>query len=170
MTSPAGPLKRKARIWVDADACPSAAKEVLFRASKRTRTEVWLVANQVMGTPSASLVRMVQVAKGPDVADQFIAERVEPGDLVITADIPLAAATVEAGGTALNPRGEVYDDSNIGERLAVRDFMTDLREQGTETSGPPPYHERDKARFAAALDRYLAALRAEREASKSGEV
>lgn len=144
-------------IWVDADACPVAMRDIIFRAARRTETAVTLVANQPVRVPRSPLIRTVQVAQGFDVADGHIAGEVEAGDLVITADIPLAAEVVDKGARALNPRGELYTKNNIRERLNMRDFMDELRGSGVQTGGPPPLGSREKHAFAAALDRLLAA-------------
>lgn len=146
------------QIWVDADACPRAAKEILFRVATRRRLVVTLVANQAMYTPPSPFIRTVQVPAGFDVADNEIVRLMEPGDLVITADIPLAAAVVEKGGHGLSPRGEVFSEENIGERLAVRDFMADLRDGGVETGGPSAFGKRERKAFADKLDALLARL------------
>lgn len=131
-------------------------KEILFRAAKRTGVPMTLVANQPMAIPATPHITAVQVKSGLDVADTYIAQHLEPGDLVITADIPLAAAAVEKGGYALNPRGEFYDRSNVRERLSLRNFMHDLRSGGVETGGPPAFSRRDREAFANQLDRFLA--------------
>ncbi|MBK1734647.1 hypothetical protein CKO15_04965 [Halorhodospira abdelmalekii] len=144
------------RIWVDADACPGAVKEILFRAAERTRIELTLVANHAMRVPPSPFVRFMQVASGFDAADHEIVRRVAAGDLVITADIPLAAEVIEAGAQALNPRGELYSPETIRERLNMRDFMDTLRASGIETGGPPALSARDRQNFANALDRILA--------------
>lgn len=144
------------RIWVDADACPVAVKEILFRAAQRTGRELTLVANQMLRVPAAPNIRAVQVPGGFDVADNWIAERVEPGDLVITADIPLAAEVVDKGARALSPRGESYGKDNIRELLDLRNFMDTLRSSGVETGGPPAFGQADRQKFANALDRLLA--------------
>ena len=141
-------------IWVDADACPRQVKDVLFRAAKRTGTPCTLVANQPMGAPSH--VRTVQVPQGFDVADHHIADRAVPGDIVITADIPLAADVVDKGCLAINPRGQLYSEENVKNRLATRDLMDELRSAGLETGGPPAFSKRDIQAFANALDRLLA--------------
>ena len=141
-------------IWVDADACPRPVKEVLFRAAKRTGVPITLVANQPMGAPPH--VRTVLVAQGSDVADHHIAARVTPEDLVVTADIPLAAEVVDKGCLAINPRGQVYTEDNVKDRLATRDLMDELRSAGMETGGPPAFSKRDVQAFAGALDRFLA--------------
>jgi uncharacterized protein YaiI (UPF0178 family) len=142
-------------IWVDADACPAAIKEILFRAALRVGVPLTLVANQPLQTPPSRLIRAVQVRRGIDVADRHIAERLEPGDLVVTADIPLAADVVDKGGEAINPRGEHYTPENIRERLALRDLMAELRDAGEVTGGPPPLTRSDRQAFANALDRLL---------------
>lgn len=145
------------RIWVDADACPGASKEILFRAAERRRVEVTLVANHFMRVPKSPYVRFVQVESGFDVADNAIAARVAPGDLVVTADIPLASAIVDAGATALDPRGRLYTRENVKELLARRNLMDELRSTGTITGGPAALDARNLQDFANALDRYLTA-------------
>jgi len=147
------------RIWVDADACPGPIKEMLFRAAVRTQTRLTLVANQIMRVPKSEWIDSVLVPEGPDVADERIVELLEPGDLVITADIPLASNVVAKGGVALNPRGELYTEANIGECLAVRDLMTELRGAGEVTGGPAGFNAKDKQAFANQLDRWLSAQR-----------
>ena len=143
------------QIWVDADACPSAVKELLFRAAVRTKTKVTLVANQQLRIPKSKYIAWVPVQTGMDIADRRIVELMEPGDLVITADIPLAANVVANGGQALNPRGELYTEANVGERLAVRNMLDDLRADGQVTSGPSNFNSKDKQAFANQLDRWL---------------
>ncbi len=143
------------RIWVDADACPGEIKELLFRAAKRTETNVTLVANQPLRTPRSEFIDSLQVPAGANVADRRIVELLEPGDLVITADIPLAADVVAGGGQALNPRGELYTDANIGERLAVRNMLDDMRGEGHITGGPANFTAKDRQTFANQLDRWL---------------
>lgn len=143
-------------IWVDADACPNAVKEILFRASKRLGVAVILVANGPVSTPPSTLVRSVRVSAGFDVADNEILKRLAAGDLVITADIPLAAEVIARGGEALNPRGELYTKDTIRERLTMRDFMDTLRGSGINTGGPPAFGPRDRQAFANALDSLLA--------------
>lgn len=142
-------------IWVDADACPTVIRDILFRAAERTGTQVTLVANQPVRTPPSRLVDSLQVASGFDVADDEIVRRVQEGDLVITADIPLAAEVMEKGGRALNPRGELYTRDNIRSRLNMRDFMDTMRSSGVQTGGPPPLGQREKQAFANNLDRLL---------------
>ena len=143
------------QIWVDADACPNVIKEVLFRAADRTGMMVTLVANQPLKTPPSKYIRTLQVASGFDVADNEIVQRVEKDDLVITADIPLAAEVIEKGGIALNPRGERYTPDTIRERLNMRDFMDTMRASGIQTSGPNTLNQRDRQQFANELDKWL---------------
>jgi len=143
------------RIWVDADACPNVIKEILFRASERTQVPLTLVANQPLRTRSSRLIRQLQVASGFDEADRRIIELVAPGDLVITADIPLAAKVIEKGALALNPRGELYTEDNVRERLAMRNLMDELRGGGMITGGPAVLNQSDRQVFANALDRVL---------------
>lgn len=143
------------KIWVDADACPVVIKEILFRAAERTRVPVTLVANQPVRVPPSRYVRMIQVGSGFDVADNEIVARVQPGDLVVTADIPLAAEVIDKGGHALNPRGEMYSADTIRSRLDIRDFMETMRASGIDTGGPAPLHQRDRQAFANQLDRFL---------------
>ncbi len=142
-------------IWIDADAAPRACKEVLFKASAKRKVALVLVANHWQQTPRNRLVRFVQVAAGMDVADDYIAEHVEEGDLVITNDIPLAAQVVEKGAEVLRPRGEPLNTTNVAQKLAMRDFMDELRGTGVMTGGPPPYADKDKQRFANAIDRWV---------------
>lgn len=151
------------QIWVDADACPNVVKEILFRAAERERVALILVANQTLRVPASRYIRRIQVAAGFDVADSHIVEQVEAGDLVVTADIPLAAAILDRGGHALNPRGEVYDRDNIGQRLAMRNLMEELRDAGQVTGGPAPLSQSDRRAFANQLDRFLARGRATRD-------
>lgn len=143
------------QIWVDADACPVVIKEILFRAAKRVQVRTVLVANQELQIPASPYIDSVLVRSGLDIADNYIAQHLQVGDLVITADIPLAAAAVEKGAYALNPRGEFYTQSNIRERLSLRNFMEELRSSGVETGGPPPFGQRDREAFANQLDRFL---------------
>jgi uncharacterized protein YaiI (UPF0178 family) len=142
-------------IWVDADACPVMIKEILFRAANRTGVPLTLVANQNMRVPQVDNVKFLLVGSGFDVADEEIVKLAEPGDLVITADIPLAAEVIKKGCLALSPRGEMHSKDNIGSRLAVRDFMANLRASGEETQGPPPMTTRNKQDFANQLDKWL---------------
>jgi len=142
-------------IWVDADACPAAIKEILYRAAERAELSMTLVANSPLRTPPSRFIRAIQVPRGFDVADNEIAKRLAQGDLVITADIPLAADVIARGAHALNPRGEFYTPDNIRERLALRDFLEGLRSSGVQTSGPAPLDQSDRKRFADQLDRFL---------------
>ena len=142
-------------IWVDADACPGVIKEILFRASERTQRPLTLVANQYLRIPASPLIRMIQVPGGFDEADKYIAEHVQAGDLVITADIPLAAAIVAKDAHALSPRGELYGKENIRELLDLRNFMDTLRSTGVETGGPAAFSAGDRQAFANRLDRLL---------------
>lgn len=142
-------------IWVDADACPAAIKEILFRAANRTQHPLTLVANQMLRVPPSPWIRAVQVPAGFDVADRRIVEMVSPGDLVITADIPLAAQIVAKGAFALDPRGEFLNAGNIQERLTLRNFMEGLRNSGIETGGPSAFSASDRQAFANRLDGFL---------------
>jgi uncharacterized protein YaiI (UPF0178 family) len=143
------------QIWVDADACPNVVKDILFRAAERTKTPLTLVANQAVKIPPSRYIRTVRVANGFDVADKEIIEQLRPGDLVVTADIPLAAEVVEKGAHALNPRGELYTEENIRQRLAMRNFMDELRSSGVNTGGPPTFSHKERQAFANHLDRLL---------------
>ncbi|NOZ11389.1 MAG: YaiI/YqxD family protein [Gammaproteobacteria bacterium] len=143
-------------IWVDADACPKVIKDILFRAAQRVQLPTTLVANQFLQTPPSKFLKTVQVASGFDVADNYIVQHMEAGDLVITADIPLAAEVIEKDGHALNPRGTFYTKNNIKERLAVRDLMDGLRSTGIHTGGPNTMSQSDRQAFANQLDRFLA--------------
>lgn len=145
-------------IWIDADACPRAAKELVFRTSQRLGLPVVLVANQPMALPQTPLIRLVQVAKNADAADSYIVAHVVAGDLVITADIPLAAQVVAQNALALDARGELFSADTIGERLATRNLLEELRWSGVDLGGPSPYTDQDRQRFAAALDRQITAL------------
>jgi uncharacterized protein YaiI (UPF0178 family) len=149
------------QIWVDADACPAVVKDILFRAADRARVSVTLVANTPLRTPPSPFIKTVRVSKGFDVADKRIAELMQPGDLVITADIPLAAAVVRGGGHALNPRGELYTEDNVQEHLAVRNLMDSLRGDGTNIGGPAAFSQSDRHAFANQLDRLLSARESE---------
>lgn len=144
------------QILVDADACPAVIKDMLFRAAKRTEIQVTLVANQYLRTPPSPFIKAIQVPAGFDVADARIVELVASGDLVITADIPLAAAVLERGAHALDPRGNWLTHENIRERLSMRDVMDQLRNAGVETGGPAPFSARDSKMFASQFDRFLA--------------
>lgn len=149
----------RVKIWVDADACPGVIKDILFRAADRTETMLTLVANQPVRVPGSRFIRTVQVSAGFDVADSEIVKRAEAGDLVVTADIPLAAEVIAKGAHALNPRGELYTRETIGQRLNMRDFMDTLRASGINTGGPPALSQGDRQAFANSLDRLLAGHR-----------
>lgn len=143
------------RIWVDADACPVAIKEMLYRAAKRTSVQVTLVANQFIETPASKFINAVQVAKGFDVADNEIVRRCEVGDLVITGDIPLADEVISKGCLALSPRGELFTSENIKPRLNMRDFLETMRSSGLHTGGPAALSASDKQAFGNQLDKWL---------------
>ena len=144
------------KLWIDADAAPRDVKEIVYRAAKRLELDTVLVANQRLQIPpGTSFVSAVRVQGGPDEADRYIAENAKGGDVAVTADIPLAAILVEKGVAVIDPRGEEYTAENVGERLAVRDFMDGLRGAGVETGGSRPYGPKDKQAFASALDRVL---------------
>jgi uncharacterized protein len=145
-----------ASIWVDADACPGVIKEILFRAAKRTGIAITLVANQALQIPRIPSIRALQVSSGFDVADAEIVKRLSAGDLVVTADIPLAAEVIAKGGEALNPRGERYSPDTIRGVLAMRDFMDTMRSSGVVGGGPPPLTQANRNAFAAQLDTWLA--------------
>lgn len=149
-SSPTGP-----QIWVDADACPGPIKDILFRAAERAKIQVTLVANQWIRTPGSRFIKSLQVQGGFDAADDLIAERAGPGDLVVTQDIPLASRVLEKGAEAVNPRGERFTANNIAERLSVRDFMEELRGAGVQTGGPAAFSARDRQAFANQLDGWL---------------
>lgn len=142
-------------IWVDADACPAVIKDILFRAAERLRLPLTLVANRALHTPRSRFIRSLQVPHGFDVADNEIGRRVHAGDLVITADIPLASDVIDRGAHALDPRGELYTPDNIRERLQMRNFMDGLRASGVQTGGPAAIDQADRKRFADQLDRLL---------------
>jgi len=143
-------------IWVDADACPRPIKDILFRAAERTGEALVLVANHAMPVPRLANVRLLRVRDGFDVADRAIAAKVAPGDLVVTADIPLAAEVIARGAQALSPRGEMYSADTIRGLLTMRDFMDTMRASGIATDGPPPLSQADRQAFAGHLDRWLA--------------
>jgi hypothetical protein len=147
------------RIWVDADACPVAIKEILYRAANRARILLTLVANKMLRVPPSPWIKALQVPGGFDVADQRIALEVEAGDWVITADIPLAAQVIAKGATVIDPRGEILTEANIQERLTMRNFMDSLRRSGVETGGPATFSNADRLAFANQLDRLLAKRR-----------
>jgi len=144
------------QIWVDADACPNVIKEILFRAAERVQIPLILVANKTLRTPPSSYISSILVGAGLDVADNAIVRKMEPGDLVITADIPLASEVIGKDGHALNPRGEFYSKENIEERLTLRNFMDELRGSGVNTGGPATLSQKDRQAFANQLDRFLA--------------
>jgi uncharacterized protein YaiI (UPF0178 family) len=146
------------RIYVDADGCPKIVKEILFRAAERVGVPLTVVANKAIWVPDSPLIDRVVVGAGLDVADSWIAEHAEPRDLVVTADIPLAAKVVEKGADALSPHGEVYDEENIRERLSVRDFMAELRSGGVQTGGPSTFSVSDRQAFANALNKFLSKI------------
>jgi uncharacterized protein YaiI (UPF0178 family) len=151
------------RIWVDADACPRAIKEILFRGAERVQVRLTLVANRLLHVPRSAWLRAIRVPRGFDEADQRIVELVRPGDLVVTADVPLAAAVLEKDGQVLDPRGRLYTEDNIQEALAMRDLADGLRSTGVETGGPPPLDKSDRQAFANELDRILARYLSERD-------
>ena len=144
------------KIWVDADACPVAIKEILYRAANRTQVELTLIANQMLRTPPSPWIRALQVPSGFDVADRRIAQEAAAGDLVITADVPLAAQVIAKGAWVLYPRGDLPDSSNIDGRLSLRNFMDELRSSGVDTGGPATFSAADRQAFANQLDRLLA--------------
>ena len=143
------------KIWVDADACPVVIKEILYKAAERTGLELILVANTLFRVPKSSFIHFIRVPQGADKADDEIVKQLIAEDLVITSDIPLAARVVNRGCLALNPRGEVYTEDNIQERLSTRDFLESLRSNGVESGGPPAFNARDKQHFANKLDQIL---------------
>lgn len=144
------------KIWVDADACPKVIKEILYRAAQRAEIITTLVANHLLTVPRSPWIKSIQVAGGFDVADNYIVQNLEAGDLVITADIPLAAEAIEKGAQAINPRGQHYTTANIKQRLAMRDFMEEMRSTGEVHGGPPPLNLQDRQAFANVLDRIVA--------------
>jgi len=148
-------MSDKPAIWVDADACPNVIKEILFRAANRAKIQLTLVANQYIQIPKSAFIKNMRVEKGFDVADDRIVELCRPGDLVITADIPLADGVVKKGGIALNPRGELYTEDTIAQRLSMRNLMEELRSTGEITGGPSSFNQTDRQNFANELDRYL---------------
>jgi len=143
------------QIWVDADACPVVVKEMLYRAAMKRKVTATFVANQPLRTPKSPFLKTIRVGSGFDVADEYIVENVSAGDLVITADIPLASDVIAKDGHAINPRGNVYTKDNIGQRLSMRNFLEDVRSSGIQTGGPPPINAADKQAFGNALDRFL---------------
>jgi len=143
------------QIWVDADACPLVIKQIVFRAAERAQVLTTLVANTLLRVPPSPFIKSVRVPKGFNVADQSIIEQIQPGDLVITADIPLAAEVIARGAHALDPRGELYSEDNVRERLAMRNLMQELRSTGDILGGPAPFNQSDRQRFANHLDRFV---------------
>ncbi len=144
------------KIWVDADACPGVIKEIIFRAAERAAVTTTLIANTLQNTPPSPYIRALQVQHGFDVADNEIVQRLQPGDLVITADIPLASEVLAKGGHALNPRGQVYTGDTIEALLTMRNFMDQMRSSGVNTGGPAPLSHSDRKAFANQLDKFLA--------------
>ncbi len=143
------------KIWIDADACPAVIKEILYKASLRKKLQLILVANTPLRIPHSPYIHKMLVGAGPDVADKKIVENIAAGDLVITADIPLAAEVIDKGGHALSPRGEMFSAESIGGRLSMRDFLDDLRSNGINTGGPSPLSNSDRQKFAGQLDKLL---------------
>ncbi len=150
--------ENRLRIWIDADACPVAIREVLFRTGKRLGIEIILVANQSMRVPTSDLIRVITVRDGADIADNMIVEQLRAGDVVVTSDIPLAARVVKQGGIAIGTRGEVFDDRSVQGRLASRNMMEHLRSAGIDTPGPAPFRQKDVQTFANSIDRTLTRL------------
>lgn len=146
---------RQLQLWVDADACPNVIKDILFRAAEKRRVTCTLVANRYIAVPQVTWLKSIQVPAGFDVADERIVELIQPGDLVITADIPLAVKVVEKQAFALNPRGTFYSEENIRQRLTMRNLMEELRSSGVQVGGPPTLSQQDRTAFANALDRFL---------------
>ncbi|HSH41961.1 MAG TPA: YaiI/YqxD family protein [Arenicellales bacterium] len=144
------------KIWVDADACPAVIREILYRAAERTEIDLVLVTNQHLSLPGSRHISLLQVGHGFDVADNEIVKRVQEGDLVITADIPLASEVIDKKARALSPRGELFTEQNVKSRLNMRDFMDTLRASGIHGGGPPALSQRDRQNFANHLDRILA--------------
>jgi uncharacterized protein YaiI (UPF0178 family) len=147
--------KKQRKIWIDADACPVVIKEILFKAADRTETQITLVANHALHLPPSRYLSFIQVSAGFDVADNEIVKRLNAGDLVITADIPLADEVITKGGLALSPRGELFNAGNIKSKLSMRDFMDVIRSSGVQTGGPAPLSQADRQAFANHLDRWL---------------
>jgi uncharacterized protein YaiI (UPF0178 family) len=146
------------RVWIDADACPRAAKDQVVKFALKRRCEVVMVAGQALAKPAFSCVRLIVVPSGPDAADDYLVEHAQPGELVICSDVPLADRLVKKGVAALDPRGREFDERNMADKLAVRNLFTELREQGQMGGGQAAYGERDKQAFANALDRILTRL------------
>lgn len=150
-----GKEEREVQVWIDADGCPRAVKEILFRAAMKREVVTWVVANRLLSLPFSPYLRSVCVRQGEDVADDYIVQHLSADDVVVTEDVPLAAQAVERGAIALSPHGRVFTEENIGERLSLRNFMHDLREEGVVTGGPSSFGAGDRHRFAAAFDRVL---------------
>lgn len=146
-------------IWVDADACPKPVKEIIYRAAHKRHIMATFVANQFLSVPASPFIKSTQVSSGFDVADNYIVQQVTAQDVVITADIPLAAEVIAKGAAVINPRGERYTKDSIGARLNMRDFMETMRSSGVVHDGPPPYNDKDKQAFANALDKWLATVK-----------
>jgi uncharacterized protein YaiI (UPF0178 family) len=146
------------RVWIDADACPKAAKDLIVKFALKRKLEVVMVAGQAQSKPAFACVRLIVVPSGMDAADDYLVDNAEPGELVICSDVPLADRLVKKGVAALDPRGREFDERNMGDRLATRNLFTDLREQGQMSGGPAPFGEREKQAFANALDRILTRL------------
>ena len=146
------------KIWVDGDACPKVIKNILFRVADRTKISVTFVTNQWLSLPSSDFIHLIRVEHGPDIADDEIVNKCEAMDLIVTADIPLAARIVEKGALALDPRGTIYDKNNIGQILDMRNFMDNLRSNGVETGGPSVFGQREQLKFANELDKFIARL------------
>ena len=144
------------KIWVDADACPKPVKDILFRLAERKKIMVTFVANQRLRLVKSPFIQLIQVGSGADIADDEIANKCEGGDLIITADIPLAARIIAKGAQALDPRGKIYDKNNIGQLLDMRNFMDELRGSGVETGGPSSCGQKERFKFANELDRFIA--------------
>lgn len=145
------------RIWIDADACPKAVREVVLRAAERRQVPLTFVANKFIPTPPVDWISSVRVEQGLDVADGHIVAHLDPTDLVVTQDVPLAAEVVEKGAMAISLHGVTWTTENIGEKLSIRDFLTEARDAGMITGGPAPYDKKAKQAFANALDRWLTA-------------
>jgi len=146
----------KMKIWVDADACPKPVKDILFRLAERKKIMVTFVANQRLILAKSPFIQLVQVGYGENIADDEIVNKCSDGDLIITADIPLAARIVAKGAQALDPRGKIYDENNVGQLLDMRNFMDELRGSGVETGGPPSFGQKERFKFANELDRFIA--------------
>ena len=146
----------KMKIWVDADACPKPVKDILFRLAERKKIMVTFVTNQRLILAKSPFIQLVQVGYGENIADDEIVNKCSDGDLIITADIPLAARIVAKGAQALDPRGKIYDENNVGQLLDMRNFMDELRGSGVETSGPPSFGQKERFKFANELDRFIA--------------